>query len=265
RRQPGAGGATALSRRRRTRPARGGRLDDLPAAVLVGGTGREPRAALAGRAIRRRPALRIRRGSGRDGPTPLRLAAHPFGVPVPRLSLRCGAARAGGREDRAAGWRRDRTHRATGRGAPANVAGSAAVRRAHVGIAGQRIGPRRRGHRRAVAVQAAVPGRRGGRGRRPGRGLAAADRPQHWREGGRGPASGAIRSRTTGDGAERVRPSQWSGLNQLVYVQGGAHSALWTGRARDELRTAPDLTVSQAKLVSARRERLPGIGARLVV
>src|SRR2546428_1770621 len=43
------------------------------------------------------------------------------------------------------------------------------------------------------------------------------------------PASGAIRSLTTGDGAERVRPSQWSGLNQLVYVQGGAHSALWTG------------------------------------
>src|SRR5437879_4533380 len=79
------------------------------------------------------------------------------------------------------------------------------------------------------------------------------------------PASGAIRSLTTGDGAERVRPSQWSGLNQLVYVQGGAHSALWTGRARDELRTAPDLTVSQAELVSARRERLPGIGARLVV
>src|SRR5207244_3620547 len=31
RRQPGAGGATALSPRRRTRPARGGRLDDLPA------------------------------------------------------------------------------------------------------------------------------------------------------------------------------------------------------------------------------------------
>src|SRR5213594_2936581 len=79
------------------------------------------------------------------------------------------------------------------------------------------------------------------------------------------PASGAIRSLTTGDGAERVRQAQWSGLNQLVYVQGGAHSALWTGRARDELRTAPDLTVSQAELVSARRERLPGIGARLMV
>jgi alpha-mannosidase len=79
------------------------------------------------------------------------------------------------------------------------------------------------------------------------------------------PASGAIRSLTTGDGAERVRPAGWSGLNQLVYVQGGAHSALWTGRARDELRTTPELTVSQAELVSARRERLPGIGARLVV
>src|SRR5206468_609061 len=33
-----------------------------------------------------------------------------------------GAARAVGREDRAAGRRRDRTHRATGRGAPADVA-----------------------------------------------------------------------------------------------------------------------------------------------
>jgi alpha-mannosidase len=79
------------------------------------------------------------------------------------------------------------------------------------------------------------------------------------------PASGAIRSFTTGDGTERVRPAGWSGLNQLVYVQGGAHSALWTSRARDELRAAPDLTLSQAQLESARRERLPGIGVRLVV
>jgi hypothetical protein len=79
------------------------------------------------------------------------------------------------------------------------------------------------------------------------------------------PASGAIRSLTTGDGVERVRPAGWSGLNQLVYVRGGAHSALWTSRARDELRTGPDLTLSQAELVSARRERLPGVGARLVV
>ncbi len=85
------------------------------------------------------------------------------------------------------------------------------------------------------------------------------------------PATGAIRSLTTGDGKERVRPTAWpkgegeGGLNQLVYVQGGAHSALWTGRARDELRAPADLTVSQAQLVAARRERLPGIGTRLVV
>src|SRR5256884_2940724 len=46
-----------------------------------------------------------------------------------------GAARAVGREDRAAGWRRDRTHRATGRGAPANVAGTASGRRAPGGVA----------------------------------------------------------------------------------------------------------------------------------
>ncbi len=89
------------------------------------------------------------------------------------------------------------------------------------------------------------------------------------------PTSGAIRSLTTGGGKERVRPGAWpggpgglgglGGLNQLLYVQGGAHSALWTGRARDELRAAPDLTVSQAELAAARRERLPGIGTRLVI
>ncbi|HVH67823.1 MAG TPA: hypothetical protein VM716_08155 [Gemmatimonadales bacterium] len=79
------------------------------------------------------------------------------------------------------------------------------------------------------------------------------------------PASGAIRSLTTGDGVERVRPADWGGLNQLLYVQGGMHSALWTSPARDELRAAPDLTVSRAELVSSRRERLPGIGTRLLV
>lgn len=79
------------------------------------------------------------------------------------------------------------------------------------------------------------------------------------------PASGAIRSLTTGDGRERVRPDDWKGLNQLLYVEGGAHSALWTGPARDELRGAPDLTVSQAGLASVRRERLPGIGTRLII
>ena len=79
------------------------------------------------------------------------------------------------------------------------------------------------------------------------------------------PASGAIRSLTTGDGRERVRPVDWGGLNQLLYVQGGAHSALWTGTARDELRTAPELAVSKSELISVRRQRLPGIGARLVI
>jgi len=80
------------------------------------------------------------------------------------------------------------------------------------------------------------------------------------------PASGAIRSLTTGDGKERVRPTgPGGGLNQLVYVRGGRHSALWTEPSREFLRAAPDLTVSQAQLVSARRERLPGIGVQLVV
>src|SRR5439155_1613538 len=154
---------------------------------------------------------------------------------LPRGPAGCpgrGAARAMGRKDRAARRRRDRPDRATGRGAAADVARSAVVRRAHLGV----VGP-------ALEAQA-------------GSFHVVLD-----------PASGAIRSLTTGDRVERVRPAGWpgGGLNQLLYVQGGAHSALWTGRARDELRTAPDLTVSQAELVSARRERLPGIGARLVV
>ena len=79
------------------------------------------------------------------------------------------------------------------------------------------------------------------------------------------PTSGAISSLTTGDGQERVRPAVWAGLNQLVYVQGGAHSALWTDEARDGLRAPPDFTLNQARLTTARRERLPGIGSRLVV
>src|SRR5437763_67887 len=79
------------------------------------------------------------------------------------------------------------------------------------------------------------------------------------------PASGAIRSLTTGDGKDRVRPAAWSGLNQLVYVRGGAHSALWTDPTPDALRAAADLTLSQAELESARRERLPGIGVRLLI
>ena len=81
------------------------------------------------------------------------------------------------------------------------------------------------------------------------------------------PASGAIRSLTGPDGKERVKPGggTWSGLNQLVYVRGGDHSAMWTSGNRDDLKNPPQLDVSQAKFVRCRRERLPGIGARLVI
>jgi len=77
-------------------------------------------------------------------------------------------------------------------------------------------------------------------------------------------ATGAIRSLTGGDGKDRVNPGAWSGLNQLVYVRGGARSALWTDGSRDYLKAPPELAVAQAQLVAARRERLPGIGVRLV-
>src|SRR6266849_5496854 len=78
-------------------------------------------------------------------------------------------------------------------------------------------------------------------------------------------ASGAIRSLTGPDGKERVKRSDWSGLNQLVYARGGEHSALWTSGDRDELKNAAQIELTQTKLVRARRERLPGIGVRLVV
>src|SRR5258705_229481 len=78
-------------------------------------------------------------------------------------------------------------------------------------------------------------------------------------------ASGAIRSLTGPDGKERVKPSDWSGLNQFVYARGGDHSALWTSGERDDLKNPPQLELTQAKLVRCRRERLPGIGVRLVI
>src|SRR2546427_676291 len=78
-------------------------------------------------------------------------------------------------------------------------------------------------------------------------------------------ATGAIRSLTGPDGKERVKPSDWSGLNQLVYARGGEQGALWTSGDREELKNPPQLELTQAKLVRARRERLPGIGVRLVV
>lgn len=79
--------------------------------------------------------------------------------------------------------------------------------------------------------------------------------------------TGAIRSLTGPDGKERVKTSTpgWSGLNQLVYVRGGDHSAMWTSEDRAELKNPPQLELTQAKFVRGRRERLPGIGVRLVV
>jgi len=78
-------------------------------------------------------------------------------------------------------------------------------------------------------------------------------------------ATGAIRSLTGPDGKERVKPSDWSGVNQLVYARGGEHSALWTSGNRDDLKNPPQLELTQAKLASCHREKLPGIGVRLVV
>ena len=78
------------------------------------------------------------------------------------------------------------------------------------------------------------------------------------------PATGAIRSLTGPDGKERVKPTDWSGLNQLVYARGGERSALWTTSERNDLKNPPQLTITQAKLVRTRREKLPGIGVRLV-
>jgi alpha-mannosidase len=79
------------------------------------------------------------------------------------------------------------------------------------------------------------------------------------------PGTGAIASLTGPDGKERVKPSSWSGLNQLVYVTGGDATALWTSGDRRTVAATPSLTLNQAMLVSARRERLPGIGVRLRV
>src|SRR5438093_888300 len=70
------------------------------------------------------------------------------------------------------------------------------------------------------------------------------------------PGTGAIHSLTGGDGRDRVKPGAWSGLNELVYVTGGAKSALWTDAAREHLAAAPELSVATARLDSARRERL---------
>src|SRR2546426_11386066 len=58
------------------------------------------------------------------------------------------------------------------------------VRRAHLGIGGERVGSRRGGDGGAVAGEAALPGRRRRCRGCPGRGCAAPHRPQHWGRGG---------------------------------------------------------------------------------
>ena len=78
------------------------------------------------------------------------------------------------------------------------------------------------------------------------------------------PQTGAIASLAGPDGAERVRTTPWSGLNQLLHVSGGERSALWTAGDRDTLRAAPALDVASAVRLSSRRLRLPGIGVQLV-
>jgi alpha-mannosidase len=78
------------------------------------------------------------------------------------------------------------------------------------------------------------------------------------------PQTGAIASLAGPDGAERVRTTPWSGLNQLLHVSGGERSALWTAGDRDTLRGAPALDVASAVRLSSRRLRLPGIGVQLV-
>src|SRR6185295_12076962 len=70
------------------------------------------------------------------------------------------------------------------------------------------------------------------------------------------PTSGAIRSLTGPDGKERVNPTTWSGLNQLVYARGGRGSALWTDAPVAGLGAPTDLNLAQSRLVAARRERL---------
>ena len=77
-------------------------------------------------------------------------------------------------------------------------------------------------------------------------------------------ASGAIRSLAGPDGKERVKTSEWSGLNQLIYARGGERSALWTSGNRDDLKNPPQLEITQARFTRSRREKLPGIGVRLI-
>src|SRR5207249_3819389 len=197
-----------------------------------------------------------------------------------------------------------RAHRRAGTGAPRDVAGAAAVRGAHLGRGRQRHRPGGAADRGAVGLQTPLLGERRGRGGRPGGGRASAPGPgrpagarpagvqrrelgadgrdaragwggqvavlggrgaAHRGSGGRRRAApGALQSLQGPDGKERVKTSAWGGVNQLVYAKGGAHSALWTWWDRRELGAAAQLAVTQAQLTRATRQKLPGIGVRLV-
>src|SRR5438552_562774 len=67
------------------------------------------------------------------------------------------------------------------------------------------------------------------------------------------------------DGLLRLGRASRVGRGRLVYARGGEHSALWTSGNRDDLKNPPQLQLSQTKLVRGHRERLPGIGMRLVI
>src|SRR5439155_151052 len=197
-----------------------------------------------------RCGVAIRGSIGRTAPPPPRRNWRIIGPRssrhAPSSCSRCGT-----------GAPKRRTPRALGASAavPTSVARSGAICCCSESIPGGRRGAWR--------------SRRGGRPWRSGSTSAAswtALRPRwssSWRRDC--PGSGAIHSLTGGDGRDRVKPGAWSGLNELVYVTGGAKSALWTDAAREHLAAAPELSVATARLDSARRERLPGIGVRLVI
>src|ERR1043166_8299990 len=148
----------------------------LPAS---GGTGRQPRAALARAPLRRRHALRVRRRRRRDGTPPVRLAAESTRVSRPKLAVRLGIAVRGGLAGQRHNEGSDRRERAGIRatlymaahrdgprrgflprcGAPLRLAHSGAARR-HGIVLGRRRGLDRR---RACQVSLGTA-RRAGRG-----------------------------------------------------------------------------------------------------
>ena len=69
------------------------------------------------------------------------------------------------------------------------------------------------------------------------------------------PETGAIRSLTGADGRERVKPGAWSGLNELVYVTGGAASAASFLPAK-KVRSKSSATCAPSASTSARGAKM---------